>query len=226
MIVSGIGEEAFDEGEEGARGVEQRPAAVAVLDARRVRLDQQTTAIDVDERMAPVDLLARVVAARPAGLGRLDALAVDDRRRWAGLAPGALAIGHDQGMVDRLEDAVVAPCREPPINRAPRRKVARQKAPGNAAAQHVEDRIDDLAQRPGAGPSRGLRRRKVVPSAAIRRRSDRSGSESLGVYSVHGWSGSTCESPSWRQPLGITGLSTTQPLSKRPPRTSWKCFLY
>jgi hypothetical protein len=79
MIVSGIGEDTFDEGDEGTRGVEQPPAAVAVLDARRVRLQQEAPPVGVppfgrclrpDRRMAlaPVDLLAGVIPARPASM--------------------------------------------------------------------------------------------------------------------------------------------------------------
>jgi hypothetical protein len=44
--------------------------------------------------LAPVDLLARIVTARAAGLGGLDALAVDDRGRGAGVAPDPFAICH------------------------------------------------------------------------------------------------------------------------------------
>jgi hypothetical protein len=114
MIVSGIGEDALDEGEERAGGAKRRSTAVAVLDACRVRLDKQATAIGVDERM-----------------------------------------------VDRLEDAIVAPAREPPVGRAAGRKVPRQKGPGDATAQDTEDGVDDLARRPGAGSARGLGRRQV-----------------------------------------------------------------
>ena len=98
--------------------------------------------------------------ARPAGLGSLDALAVDDRRRGAGLATGPLAVGHDQGVVDPLEQTAVAPRREPAVDRAPRREVRWQKAPGDPAAHDIEDGVDDLAQRPGARPASPMGRRQ------------------------------------------------------------------
>ena len=62
---------------------QERSAAIAILDARRVRFDQEATPVRVDERMAlaSVDLLAGIIAARAASLRRLDALAVDDRGR-------------------------------------------------------------------------------------------------------------------------------------------------
>ena len=60
---------------------QKRSAAVAILDARRMRFEQEATPVGVDERvaLAPVDLLSSIVTAGAAGLGGLDALAVDDR---------------------------------------------------------------------------------------------------------------------------------------------------
>src|SRR5262249_22180802 len=51
---------------------------------------------------APVDLLARIVTARAAGLRGLDALAVDNSRRGAGLAPDPFAICHHAKNVKTL----------------------------------------------------------------------------------------------------------------------------
>jgi hypothetical protein len=52
---------------------------------------------------SPLDLPACVVAARPSGLAALDALPIDHRRRGAGLAPGALAVEHDQVVGERKD---------------------------------------------------------------------------------------------------------------------------
>ena len=92
--ISAVGEDPLDEGEEAARGAQQRSAAIAILDARRMRFEHEATPVRIDQRMAlaPVDLLAGIVAARAASLGRLDALAVDDRGRRTGVAPDPLAI--------------------------------------------------------------------------------------------------------------------------------------
>src|SRR3972149_4238292 len=100
------------------------------------------------ERPAAADLLAGIMAARSAGLGRLHALAVDDRGGGAGVAADTLAIGHDQRVVDLLEHAFVPPRGKPAIGCLPGREVARQQPPGDTAAQHIEDGIDDLAPRP------------------------------------------------------------------------------
>ena len=53
-------------------------------------------------RLRPLYLLARIIAAGATSLGRLDALAVDNRAARAGLASDPLAIGHDQRVIDLL----------------------------------------------------------------------------------------------------------------------------
>jgi len=117
-----------------------------------MNLQLEGPSIGIDHRMslASLDLLARIVAARAAAFGCLDALAVQDRCGRARLAPGTLAVAHDQMMVDRLPRAVVAQPGEPAIDRAPRGKAVRHEPPGDTTAQHVTDGVDDLAQGPRA----------------------------------------------------------------------------
>ena len=50
-------------------------------------------------RLPPETFFPPVVPFRPAGLGGLDALAVDDRSRGAGVAPDPFAICHHEGVV-------------------------------------------------------------------------------------------------------------------------------
>ena len=59
MIVSGIGEGPLDEGEEASRDVEYRAAAVTILDAGGMRLDDQAAAVGVDKawRLRPLIFL-------------------------------------------------------------------------------------------------------------------------------------------------------------------------
>jgi hypothetical protein len=92
--VSAVGEHALNERENAPRDSQKRSAAVAILDARRMRFEHEATPVGVDQRMAlaPVNLLARIVTARAAGLGGLDALAVDDRGGAAGVTPDPFAI--------------------------------------------------------------------------------------------------------------------------------------
>lgn len=75
------------------------------------------------------DLLARIVVARPVGPYGFDASAVDDDGDRAGVAAVALAIRHDQSVVDLLEHLTVAKGSEPAIDSWPRWKVRRQKPP-------------------------------------------------------------------------------------------------
>jgi hypothetical protein len=58
-----------------------------------MRFEDEPTPFGIDQRMAlaSVDLLSGIVTARPAGLGGLYALAVDDRGRGAGVAPDPFA---------------------------------------------------------------------------------------------------------------------------------------
>ena len=125
--ISAISKDPLDERKQAAGGLQERPTPVAILNAGRVRLDQEATPVRVNQRMtfAPVDLLAGITTARAASLRGLDALAVDDRGRRTGFAPDPLAIRYHQRMVDLLEQAGIAPGCKPAIDRAPGRKVLR-----------------------------------------------------------------------------------------------------
>ncbi len=150
--IAAISKDALDPGEQAARGGQERHGAVAVLDVGRVRLDERGASVRIDGgvALATVDLLGRVVAPWPTALSGLDRLAVDGRRRRARASAGALAVGRDQGVVDGHEQAGVTPSREPTVDRRPGRKVGRHQPPRDAAAQDVEDGVEDLALGPGA----------------------------------------------------------------------------
>ena len=113
-----VGEDPLNEREDAARSPKKRSAAVAILDAGRMRFEHEATPIGVDERMAlaSVDLLTRIVTAWPAGLGGLDALAVDDRGRGAGVTTDPFAICHHQCVVYPFKAPVVAPGGEPAVD--------------------------------------------------------------------------------------------------------------
>jgi len=64
-LIVGIGEDALDEGEQAARtAIQDQAGAVAILDVGRVDNDiqQQAERVDEDVALAPLDLLARVIA--------------------------------------------------------------------------------------------------------------------------------------------------------------------
>src|SRR5208337_1072220 len=79
--ISAVGEDPLDEREDAARCPHKRSAAIAILDTRRMRFEHEAAPVSVYEHMAltSVDLLPSIVTAWPAGLGGLDALAVNDR---------------------------------------------------------------------------------------------------------------------------------------------------
>lgn len=91
-------------------------------------------------------------------------LAVHDGCRRAGFAAHPFAIGHDQRVIGRLEQAAVPPRRRPAIDRLPRRKVVWQQRSGDPVAQHIKHRVDDLAPHlvPQAAERRG--RRQMDPN--------------------------------------------------------------
>src|SRR5262249_62166208 len=68
-----------------------------------------------------VDFLVRVLAVRPAPLGRLDALAIDDPHARALLSPVAVADPGAQGVIDPGPSAVVAPFAKVVVTGAPGR---------------------------------------------------------------------------------------------------------
>src|ERR1019366_1284815 len=161
--IPAVGEDPLDEREDTTRGPQKRPTAVAILNARRMWFEHEATPVRIDEGMAltSVDLFPGIVAARPASLGRFDALAVDDCACGTGLAADPFAIEHDQGVVDLLEATLVAERRKPAIDCAPRRQIARQQTPRTARPHHIEDAVDDLSHWPCTRPSRTLRSRQV-----------------------------------------------------------------
>src|SRR5262245_51418190 len=126
-----------------------------------MRPEHQPAPIGIDESMtlATLDLLAGIVASGAATFRGLDALAVDDCRRWRGFPANPLPVGHHQRMIDPLEQPAVAKGCEPTVNRLPRREIVRQKPPRTTRAHNVEGRIHDLAPTPRQRPAMIARRR-------------------------------------------------------------------
>jgi bifunctional DNA primase/polymerase-like protein/D5-like protein/primase-like protein len=146
-VIGPVGEQMLDPGPALADGVEDRLGARAVGDVGRGEIDHQEAAVGVDDDMplAADDLLAGVVASR---FGRrcLHCLAVGDARRRAGLAARTLAVHHQRDVMDGAEQQQTHEPPKPPVDRLPGRKVLGQHAPAAAAACHIADRVQNLAQ--------------------------------------------------------------------------------
>jgi hypothetical protein len=115
--------------------------------------------VDQGVALAAFDLLAGVIAPGAAGFDGLDTLAVDHRRRGARLSPDPLAIAHDEGMIDGLEQALPTKPKKPAVDRRHRGKALRKHSPCATGPQDVEDAIHNLAHRPLPWPARPRGRR-------------------------------------------------------------------
>src|SRR5262249_25963932 len=104
-------------------------------------------------RLRPLISFPRVEPLGPAGLGGLDALAVDDGPPGGVLlAPQPSEADAEDG-VDLLEDALIPPGVEVVTDELPGRGVVRQHPPGTAAAGQVAHGVDDLPPGVGAAAS-------------------------------------------------------------------------
>jgi hypothetical protein len=109
--VGAIGEDVAQAREEVVNGLDDEWRAIAVLHISRVDrdADQQAGGIGHDMSLAAFDLLGRIVAARPAALGRLHRLAIDHAGRGARFPTGCFAHLQQQFKIDLLEQTIIAP---------------------------------------------------------------------------------------------------------------------
>jgi hypothetical protein len=124
--------------------------AIAVLHVGRMDHGMNKIALGVghDVPLASLDLLACIVAPRPAALGGLDALAVDDPGARRGFAPHGFTTDQQQRVIEREPKTIVTPQVEPAPHRRDGRKAGRQHPPRQPATQQIQDRLDDPPQRP------------------------------------------------------------------------------
>ena len=111
--VAAVREDMAQPGEALAYCLEHIDGAVPVLNIGGMDQDQDQEAAGVgkDMALAPLDLLARVIATNPATFGGFDRLAVDDPGAGRGFAAFDFAQAHHQRHVDRIVTAVSAPRR-------------------------------------------------------------------------------------------------------------------
>lgn len=169
--MAAIGEDMAQPGEAMTDGFQKGWRAVPILNVGGVDDHEQHIAQRVGEDMAlaALDLLARVVASRPAAFLGFHALAVDHAGARARLAPLHLPRAHHEQMVDRRKQAHIPPRIEVTLHCPHRRKVLRQRPPLAAGRRYVKDRVHHLTQarcsRPAAPLRRWKKRRNQMPFA-------------------------------------------------------------
>ena len=100
-----------------------------------------------DVALAPLDLLARVIAVNTAAFRGFHALAIDHAGQRAGLSSLQFPGFHDKVMVHRAQQTTVPPVVEIALHRRERWKVVRQHRPLAARRGHIKDPIHYVAQR-------------------------------------------------------------------------------
>ena len=117
---------------------------------------QQTQGINQDVPFTSLDSLARVVAAGASHLGRLHGLAVDDGGAGAFVSAGLVPDLGPQGVLDRLPRAIATPLPIVVMDRSPWGKVVGKHPPLDAAADEIEDGVEDLRRSTDCGRPPGL----------------------------------------------------------------------
>lgn len=132
-------------------------------------------------------------------------------------AAGALAVGHDQGVIGLLEHRTDAKGCKPAIDGRPGRKIRWQEPPDDPAAKHVKDGVDDLAHRPGARtPGLAGRWQARFDQATFGIRQIGLVTRSRPAMLFAGGRDPHENLQTGFELFGITGTSATQLLSKRP----------
>lgn len=146
---------------------QQSPRTVAVLHAGggHHHRQQQPQRVYQEVPLAPIDLLARVVAAHARHRGAFDALAVQAGPRRVLVPPALLPQPAAQRVVQPLPRPVPRPLVKVVIDGRPGRKLAGQLPPLAAGLQHVQNRVDHLPQAHLPGPAHRRHRQQRLQAA-------------------------------------------------------------
>ena len=145
----------------GQRLPQQRHGS-AILNIRRVHpgSKNQATRIDEDMAFAPIDTFGTVVAADAADTSGSNRLAVDDASTWLRVASSTRAELLTEDSVQVLPRAIQTPQSEVVIRGLPGWKLMREQPPSTARPDHIEDGVQDLANRMKPRSAEKLWRRK------------------------------------------------------------------
>jgi hypothetical protein len=147
-----------------ARSFEQRLDPVSVHDVGRMdlRLKQKAFRIDQNVAFSVLDMLATIIASLLSShAGALDRLRIDNTRRGLRITPKTDPQALADDCVEPLPGAIDAPEAKVMVVGLPRQEVVRQQVPGAAAAENLEDGVEDLAQRMDSRPGGSLRNGEV-----------------------------------------------------------------
>src|SRR6266700_355455 len=132
-----------------------------------------------------------------------------------GSRPAAARTRARSASCSRGQGAVVAPGGEVPVHRGPGREAVRQVPPGAPGPVQVQDRLDDLAQRPDPGPA--------APARNVRRQV-RGDDLPLGIGQVTGIAPGLLSGPAHtlgtRGPCCLFGLHTSRNTGPAPAHLS------
>src|SRR4051794_25778865 len=122
-----------------------------------LRLEQKALRIHQNMAFSALDLLAAIIASLLSShAGALDRLRIDNTRGGLRITPKTDPQALADGCVESLPGTIDAPEAKVMVDGLPRREVVRQQAPGAAAAENVEDGVEDLADAVEARSSRSL----------------------------------------------------------------------
>jgi len=129
--ITAVSEYVPQPGIQGFDGFEHVGCPIAVLNAGMMNdgTDEVADCIRDDVALAPLDLLAGIEPARPAGFGGLDRLTVDHTGCGRSLASGYFPRLHDQDVIDAIERAVTTEAVEMPLHGSERSEFLRDLPP-------------------------------------------------------------------------------------------------
>lgn len=131
-------------------GHQRRAVAVLNIGGMQYGMDEIAIGVGQDVPLAPFDFLAGLIGARTAAFRGFHALTIHHASAGRSLTTVCFACCHQQGVVDRQPQPIVAPEVEPVPHSRDRRKAWWQHPPGQAAAKQIQDSLDNAPQRPFA----------------------------------------------------------------------------
>src|SRR3954447_21247411 len=109
--------------------------------------------------LAAAELLGSIVAPHTANCGGLHRLTVDDPGARLAMATDPRPDTLPQRGIQPLPGAIQPPATKPPVDGRPRRVLVGQLPPLSPSADKIEDRVQDLPQRPAPRAPTRLRQR-------------------------------------------------------------------